>query len=283
MVDKDVLKLYFKDIDRIPLLTREEEVRFAQRAMKGDSRARKKMIQANLRLVVNIAKRYTYTGVPMLDLIEEGNMGLMKAVKKYDPGRGHRFSTYAGWWIKQYIMRAIANQGKTIRVPVYMVEIIIKYKKTTEMLMHRLKRSPVLREVAKAMGITMKRARDVARAVRTQPTSLELPIGEEDSGRFLELIEDESATSPDERMSGVFRHEHIVRLLDMLPKRDKNVLVLRFGLDDKKAHTLEGIAKHFKITKERVRQIEERAIRHVKELIIEEGMKEGIEEEEVMR
>ncbi|MFH1868587.1 MAG: sigma-70 family RNA polymerase sigma factor [Candidatus Omnitrophota bacterium] len=283
MVDRDGLKLYFKDIDRIPLLTRDEELKLARRVLKGDSRARKKMVQANLRLVVNIAKRYTYTGVPMPDLIEEGNMGLMKAVKKFDPEMGHRFSTYAGWWIKQYIMRAIANQGKTIRVPVYMVEIIIKYKKAIEALRHRLKRSPTAREIAKAMKVTAKRIREIARAMQTQPTSLELPIGEEDSGRFLELIEDESAVSPDERMSGVFRHDHIVQLLDKLPKRDKKILVLRFGLNDKKALTLEEIAKNLKITKERVRQIEERAIKHVKDLIVEEGIKDGIEEEEVLR
>ena len=158
MPDSNVIMLYFKDIENFPLLTHEDEKKLSKRIKKGDSRAKKKMIQSNLRLVVNIAKKYTYTGVPMLDLIEEGNIGLMKAVKKYDHKRGYRFSTYAAWWIKQYIMRAIANQGKTIRVPVYMVETIVKYKKTIEALRHKFKRSPTLTEIAKGMKISMKKA-----------------------------------------------------------------------------------------------------------------------------
>lgn len=280
MADSNVLMLYFKDIDNFPLLSRDEEVKLARRVKRGDSRARMKMVQANLRLVVNIAKRYTYTGVPMLDLIEEGNIGLMRAVKKYDPKRGYRFSTYAAWWIKQYVMRAIANQGKTIRVPVYMVETIIKYKKILEELRHKLKRTPAIQEVAKRMGISVKKARDIASISQTQPTSLETPIGEEDAGRFLEMIEDESAASPDDRMSEVLRHERVKKLLNELAPRDRKVLTLRFGLGEKKALTLQEIAKHFKITKERVRQIEGRAMKRLKELIIDEGVKEGSKEGE---
>ncbi|NQT95124.1 MAG: RNA polymerase sigma factor RpoD/SigA [Candidatus Omnitrophica bacterium] len=283
MADTNVLMLYFKDIESFPLLSHKEEMELARRIKKGDSRARKKMVQANLRLVVNIAKRYSYTGVPMLDLIEEGNIGLMKAVKKYDPKRGFRFSTYAGWWIKQYIMRAIANQGKTIRVPVYMVEAILKYKKTIEMLTHRLKRIPTTKEVAKSMGMSLKKVSDVAQTAQTHPTSLETPIGEEDAGLFLELIEDESASAPDERMSEALRDQQIRKLIKDLPTRDRQILMLRFGIDKKKSLTLQEIAKHFKITKERVRQIEERAIKRLKDLIVEAGVKEGIEDEEVLR
>jgi len=281
MPDVNMLMLYFKDIDIFPLLSREEEVKLARRVKRSDSRARMKMIQANLRLVVNIAKRYTYTGVPMLDLIEEGNIGLMKAVKKYDPNRGYRFSTYAAWWIKQYVMRAIANQGKTIRVPVYMVEAIIKHKKITEALRHKLKRAPIAQEVAKKMQISVKKARYIETVSQTQPTSLETPIGEEDAGKFLEMIEDESAASPDDRMSEALKHERIKRLLGRLTPRDRKVLTLRFGLDEKKALTLQEIAKHFKITKERVRQIEYRAMKKLKELIVDEGVREGDEEGEV--
>jgi len=281
MPDVNMLMLYFKDIDIFPLLSREEEVKLARRVKRSDSRARMKMIQANLRLVVNIAKRYTYTGVPMLDLIEEGNIGLMKAVKKYDPNRGYRFSTYAAWWIKQYVMRAIANQGKTIRVPVYMIEAIIKHKKITEELRHKLKRAPAVQEVAKKMRVSVKKARYIETVSQTQPTSLETPIGEEDAGKFLEMIEDESAASPDDRMSEALKHERIKRLLGRLTPRDRKVLTLRFGLDEKKALTLQEIAKHFKITKERVRQIEYRAMKKLKELIVDEGVREGDEEGEV--
>jgi len=240
------------------------------------------MVQANLRLVVNISKRYSYTGVPMLDLIEEGNIGLMKAVKKYDPNRGFRFSTYAAWWIKQYIMRAIANQGKTIRVPVYMVEAIVKYKKTIEVLTHRLKRMPTTKEIAKAMGVSLKKATDIAQVAQAQPTSLETPIGEEDAGRFLELVEDDAAIPPDERMSEALRDQHIRKIIKQLKPRDRKVLELRFGINKKDACTLQEIAKLLKVTKERVRQIEERAIKKIKDLIVEDDIKEG-REEEVLR
>lgn len=275
----NIIKLYFKDIEKIPLLSHEEEIELAKRIKKGDSRARRKMVHANLRLVVNIAKKYAYAGVPLLDLIEEGNIGLIKAVKKYDYRKGYRFSTYAAWWIKQYIMRAIANQGKTIRIPVYMVETIVKYKKTIEALKHKLKRTPALSEVAKKMGVSLRKAKDIAEASTTQPASLEAPIGEEEAGQFFELIEDETAVKPDGNISEIMQHEHIKKLLNRLEHRDKMVLILRFGLEGHKSHTLEEIARHFKITKERVRQIEERAMKKLRELIIEEGVKGGIEEE----
>lgn len=277
--DSDGVKLYFKDIERTPLLSHEEEIKLARRIKRGDSEARKKMVQANLRLVVNIAKRYVYTGVPMLDLIEEGNIGLMKATRKYDHKRGYRFSTYAAWWIKQHIMRAIANQGKTIRIPVYMVESVLKYKKMLDVLRHRLKRTPTPSEIGKSMGLSTKKINEITHVSLAQPTSLEAPVGEENAGQFLELIEDESATLPDEKLSGVLQEEHIGQLLSKLDKRSRNVLLLRFGIKGGSALTLQDIANRLKITKERVRQIETRAMKNLKDLIIEEGVKEGLKEE----
>lgn len=282
MFDKNVLMLYFKDIESFPLLSHDEEVKLARRIKRKDSRASKIMVQSNLRLVVNIAKRYAYTGLPMLDIIEEGNIGLMKAVKKYDPGRGYRFSTYAAWWIRQYIMRAIANQGKTIRVPVYMVETIIRYKKVIEELKHKFKRDPAASEIAKRMKLSVRKVGQIAQAAQSQPTSMETPIGEEQAGKFLELIEDESAQLPDERMSDTLRDERIRKLLDKLEPRDKKVLMLRFGLDEKTVLTLQEIAKRLKITKERVRQIEKRAIEKLKKMIIDEGVKEGMKEGDML-
>jgi RNA polymerase primary sigma factor len=278
MPDKNVLMLYFKDIESFPLLSHEEEIKLARRVKKKDARAIKKMVQSNLRLVVSIAKKYSYTGLPLLDIIEEGNIGLMKAVRKYDPKRGYRFSTYAAWWIKQYMMRALANQGKTIRVPVYMTDMVLKYKKTIEELNHKLKRHPTIGEIAKSMGISASKASRIAQVAQSQPTSIETPIGDEDAGRFLELIEDEAAHLPDERISQVLRDERVAGLLDMLKPRDKKVLMLRFGINKPKALTLQEIAKKFKITKERVRQLEERSMKKLKDLIVEENIKQGIEQ-----
>ncbi|MDP8297168.1 MAG: RNA polymerase sigma factor RpoD/SigA [Candidatus Orphnella occulta] len=282
MFNKNVLMLYFKDIEAFPLLSHEEEIKLAGRIKRKDSRASKIMVQSNLRLVVNIAKRYAYTGLPMLDIIEEGNIGLMKAVKKYDPGRGYRFSTYAAWWIRQYIMRAIANQGKTIRVPVYMVETIIRYKKVIEELKHKYKRDPAASEIAKRMKLSARKIGQIAQAAQSQPTSMETPIGEEQGGKFLELIEDESAQLPDERMSDALRDESIRKLLDELDPRDKKVLMFRFGLDEKKTLTLQEIAKKLKITKERVRQIEKRAIDKLKKLVVDQGIKEGMKAGDIL-
>jgi RNA polymerase primary sigma factor len=278
MPDKNVLMLYFKDIESFPLLNHEEEIKLAKRIKKNDSRAIKKMVQSNLRLVVSIAKKYAYTGLPLLDIIEEGNIGLMKAVRKYDPKKGYRFSTYAAWWIKQYMMRALANQGKTIRVPVYMTEMVIRYKKAIEELKHKYKRNPSMSEIAKKMKISVAKASTIAQVSQSQPTSIETPIGEEDAGRFLELIEDETAHLPDERISDALRDERIATLMDKLGARDKKILMLRFGINKSEAMTLQDIAKRLKITKERVRQLEERSIKKLKELIIEEGIRQGIEE-----
>jgi len=282
MPDKNVLMLYFKDIESFPLLNHDEEVKLAKRIKRNDSRARKMMVQSNLRLVVSIAKKYAYTGLPLLDLIEEGNIGLMKAVKKYDPKKGYRFSTYGAWWIRQYIMRAISNQSKTIRVPVYMTEMIIRYKKVIEELKHKYKRAPSRAEIAKKMKVPVARVSKIAEVAQSQPTSMETPIGEEDAGRFLELIEDESANLPDERISDTLRDDRIRKLLDKIRPRDKKILMLRFGLDTDKAFTLQDIAKKLKITKERVRQLEQRAIKQLKDLIVEDGIKEGVKEKTLL-
>ncbi len=278
MPDKNVLMLYFKDIESFPLLSHEEEIKLARRIKRKDTRAVKKMVQSNLRLVVSIAKKYSYTGLPLLDIIEEGNIGLMKAVRKYDPKKGYRFSTYAAWWIKQFMMRALANQGKTIRIPVYMTEMVLRYKKAIEELNHTLKRHPTISEIARKMDISVSKATRIAQVSQSQPTSIETPIGDEDAGRFLELIEDEAAHLPDERISQVLRDERVAVFLDMLEPRDKKVLMLRFGINKSKALTLQEIAKKLKITKERVRQLEERSMKKLKDLIVEENIKQGIEQ-----
>lgn len=259
----DPVKAYLKDIERIPLLTAEEEKELAKNIRKGDAKAKKKMVQANLRLVVSIAKKYSHFGVPLLDLIEEGNLGLMKAVTKYNPKRGFRFSTYAAWWIKQYILRSIANQGKTVRIPVYMMEMFTKWRKTNERLSQRLGRKPTTAEIAKAMRISIRKAQEIDR-IMAQPTSLEAPIGEDDSGTVMDLIEDVSAPSPTEKISNYLRQERVTTLLERMSKREREILNMRFGLKDGVMHTLEEVAKRFKITRERVRQIEESAIRRLR-------------------
>lgn len=257
------IRQYLKEIKDIPLLTPEEEIRLARLIRKGDSQARKKMIQSNLRLVINIAKRYTHLGLPILDLIEEGNMGLMKAVEKFDPKKGYRFSTYAAWWVKQYITRAIANQGKTIRVPVYMVETISRLKKTQEQLTQKLGRKPRMNELAKAMKLPMKKVRMISEQV-SQTTSLDAPVGEDESGQFMDLVKDEESVSPDDEFTKVMRHERIRDLLEKMSKREQEILSLRFGLQDGITHTLSETAKRFGITRERVRQIENAAMRKLR-------------------
>ncbi len=268
----DSIKAYLKDIERIPLLTAEEELDLAKKIKRGDANAKKKMIQANLRLVVSIAKKYSYFGVPLLDLIEEGNLGLMKAVTKYNFKKGFRFSTYAAWWIKQYVLRAVANQGKTIRVPVYMMELASKWKKIKEKLSQKLGRKPSTSEIAKSMKITVKKAEELDRAM-TQPTSLEAPVGEDDSGTVMDMIEDSKAASPTEELSNYLRQEKIADLLTKMNKRELEILNMRFGLKDDITHTLEEVADRFKITRERVRQIEEAAIRKLRKNIITQELK----------
>ncbi len=259
----DTIRLYLRDIKNIPLLTPEEEVKVSKKAKRGNAKARKLMIRSNLRLVVNIAKRYSFLGVSITDLIEEGNLGLMRAVHKFDPQKGYRFSTYAAWWIRQYITRAIANQSKTIRVPVYLTETITKWKRMTEHLTQKLGRTPILKEIAKKMRISIKKARRLSEIV-TRTTSLHKPIGQDESGEFMDLIEDESAISPIDELSRLLRQEKIAELLDKMGAREKEILVLRYGLKDGTFRTLEETAKIFKISRERVRQIENNALRKLR-------------------
>ena len=263
----DPIRLYLKDIKKLPLLTPEEEIELAERIKKGDKLARHKMIQSNLRLVINIAKKYSHLGVSMLDLIEEGNLGLMKAVEKFNPTKGYRFSTYAAWWIRQYISRASANQGKTVRMPVYIIELLMRFRKATEQLSNILKRKPNLHEVAKKMRLSMKKARQLNKMV-TGISSLNAPIGEEGSTEFLDLIEDESLISAVDGLSNFLMQERIKDLLEKMSKREKKILSLRFGLKDGVPHTLRDTAKYFNITRERVRQIEGAAMRKMRELIL---------------
>ena len=261
----DPIRSYLKDIKSIPLLNAKEEIELAKRIKKGDSKARRQMTLSNLRLVINIAKRYAHLGVPLLDLIEEGNLGLMKAVTKYNPRKGFRFSTYGAWWIRQYITRAIANQGKTVRIPVYMTELISKFKRITEEVSQKLGRKPTAPELAKRMRLPVERIERLQELVTSaQATSLETPVGEEGETEMIDLLEDESAPSPQEDMARFLQHERIDAHLKKMNERERRVLVLRYGLDDGISRTLGETAKFFGITRERVRQIEVAALRKLR-------------------
>lgn len=270
----DNIRLYLKDIKNLPLLTAAEEVDLAKKIKKGDKYARQKMIQSNLRLVINIAKRYSYLGVPMLDLIEEGNLGLMKAVEKYNYKKGYRFSTYAAWWIKQYITRAIANQGKTVRIPVYIIELLMRFKKISGQFSHKLKRKPRLNEMAKKMKMPLKRVRHLNKMASTI-SSLNAPVDESGSTEFMDLIKDEKVAKEVDELSNFLLHERIKDLLHRMTPRERKILNLRFGLKDGIRHTLRETSQHFGITRERVRQIESVAMRKLREYMIEEEAKGG--------
>lgn len=265
----DAIRLYLKDIKKLPLLTAEEEISLANKIKKGDKAARARMIQSNLRLVINIAKKYSHLGVSMLDLIEEGNLGLMKAVEKFNPKKGYRFSTYAAWWIRQYISRAIANQGKTVRMPVYVIELLMRYKKITEHLTNSLKRKPKLAEVAKRMKLPMKRVKQLHKMV-SGISSLNAPVGDEGSTEFMDLIEDENIVSADDTLSSFFTSERIRLLLEKMSKREQKILSLRFGLKDGVPYTLRDTAKQFGITRERVRQIEGAAMKKMRDFMMQQ-------------
>ena len=254
----DPLKLYLKDIKDIPLLKAEEEISLARAIKKGDEGARKQMIQSNLRLVISIAKRYGNLGLPISDLIEEGNLGLMRAVEKFNPGKGFRFSTYAAWWIKQYVLRSIANQGKTIRIPVYMVDIISRYRKVNERLTQKLGRRATPGEVAHAMKIPVRKIQEIER-MTLQPASLDAPLGDESGTEFIDLIEQSQAGSAKDTLAAFLTHEQVEDLLSRLTDRERQVLSFRYGLKDGVTYTLGETAKHLGITRERVRQIQNSA------------------------
>jgi len=269
------IKAYLQDIRDIPLLSAKEEKELTKKVKKGDKEARKQMIRSNLRLVINIAKKYTHFGIPLVDLIEEGNIGLMRAVDKFNPRKGFRFSTYAAWWIKQGITRSIVEQGKIIRIPVYMNEAIVKCKKTKEFLRQKLKRKPYAKEIAKKLRVPIKKIRDLDKWV-AKVSSLEAPIGEEKEGQVKDIIEDEGLASPNEELEQFFDKERTADLLQVMNKREKNILNLRFGLIDGKSNTLAQIAKKLHISRERVRQIEDNALKKLRRFI----EKQRIEEEE---
>jgi RNA polymerase primary sigma factor len=263
----DAIKLYLKDIRDLPLLTAEEEKELAIRVKKGSKKARQQMIKSNLRLVINIAKKYSYLGVPMLDLIEEGNLGLMKAVSKYDPDRGYRFSTYAAWWIKQFITRAVANQGKTVRIPVYVMEMLMRFQKVKKHLSQKMKKVPQMRDIAKKMKLPIGRIRQLNH-MASNIASLNAPIGESGDSEFMDLIEDESIVNSVDELSKFMLHERIEGLLKKMTDREKKILTLRFGLgEDGASHTLRDTAKHFGITRERVRQIEAACMQKLRKMM----------------
>ena len=262
----DPIKAYLKDVRKIPLLTPQEEVDLARKAKGGDQEARNKMIRSNLRLVISIAKRYMNLGVPLSDLIEEGNIGLMKSIEKFDPEKGFRFSTYSAWWIKQGISRAIIDQGKMIRVPVYMNEEILKYKKAVEALTHKLRRKPRVSEVARKLQTTVDKIRDLERSI-AKMSSLDAPIGNDGDSQVKDIIEDQSSVSPDEQLEVFFNRERAQSYLNMLNDREKRILTMRYGLEDGKTFTLAEIAKKLGVSRERVRQIEAATIKKIQLLI----------------
>ena len=264
----DPIRSYLKDIKEIPLLTARQEIELATKIRKGDAKAKRQMTVANLRLVINIAKRYAHLGVPLLDLIEEGNLGLMKAVIKYNPKKGYRFSTYGAWWIRQYITRAIANQGKTVRIPVYMTELISKFKRITEEVSQKLGRKPTASELSRRMRLPVERIERLQELVTSaQTTSLETPVGDEGETEMIDLLQDETIPSPQEDITRFLQHERIDALLRKMNERERRVLILRYGLEDSVSRTLGETAKFFNITRERVRQIEVVAMRKLRALI----------------
>ena len=259
----DPVKMYLKDIGRVPLLSAEEEVDLAKRMQEEDESAKKRLCEANLRLVVSIAKRYVGRGMLFLDLIQEGNMGLMKAVEKFDYQKGFKFSTYATWWIRQSITRAIADQARTIRIPVHMVETINKLTRVQRVLLQELGREPSPAEIAEKMGVTEDRVREIQK-IAQDPVSLETPIGEEEDSHIGDFLEDESAVAPSDTVAFTMLKEQLISVLDTLTPREEKVLRLRYGIDDGRPRTLEEVGKEFNVTRERIRQIEAKALRKLR-------------------
>ena len=259
----DPVKVYLKEIGRVPLLTPDEEVDLAVRITNGDEAAKKRLSEANLRLVVSIAKRYLGRGMQFLDLIQEGNLGLIKAVEKFDYTKGFKFSTYATWWIRQAITRAIADQARTIRIPVHMVETINKVKKVSSQLLHANGREPSAEEVAEELDMPVDKVREIMR-VAQEPVSLETPIGEEEDSHLGDFIPDDDAPAPADAASHTLLKETLSSVLDSLTPREEKVLRLRFGLEDGRSRTLEEVGKEFNVTRERIRQIEAKALRKLR-------------------
>lgn len=259
----DPVRMYLKEIGRVPLLTAQQEVELAKRMEAGDEQAQKDLAEANLRLVVSIAKRYVGRGMLFLDLIQEGNLGLIKAVEKFDYNKGYKFSTYATWWIRQAITRAIADQARTIRIPVHMVETINKLIRVSRQLLQIHGREPTPEEIAKEMDVSEERVREIMK-IAQEPVSLETPIGEEEDSHLGDFIEDHDAPAPADAASFMLLKEQLAEVLSTLTEREKKVLKLRFGLEDGKARTLEEVGKSFNVTRERIRQIEAKALRKLR-------------------
>ncbi len=260
---EDPVRMYLKEIGKVPLLTAEEEIELAKRMELGDQEAKKRLAEANLRLVVSIAKRYVGRGMLFLDLIQEGNLGLIKAVEKFDYRKGYKFSTYATWWIRQAITRAIADQARTIRIPVHMVETINKLIRVSRQLLQELGREPTPEEIAEEMNMPVERVREILK-ISQEPVSLETPIGEEEDSHLGDFIQDDNVPVPADAAAFTLLKEQLVEVLSTLTDREQKVLRLRFGLDDGRARTLEEVGKEFNVTRERIRQIEAKALRKLR-------------------
>lgn len=260
---QDPVKMYLKDIGKVPLLSAEEEIELAKRMEAGDEAAKKKLAESNLRLVVSIAKRYVGRGMLFLDLIQEGNLGLLKAVEKFDYRKGYKFSTYATWWIRQAITRAIADQARTIRIPVHMVETINKVTRVSRDLLQKLGREPLPEEVGEVMGLPKDRVQEIMK-IAQEPVSLETPIGEEEDSHLGDFIQDESIPTPVEATNQTLLHEQLDDVVSTLTEREQRVIKLRFGWDDGRPRTLEEVGKEFNVTRERIRQIEAKALRKLR-------------------
>ncbi|MCI5621919.1 MAG: RNA polymerase sigma factor RpoD [Lachnospiraceae bacterium] len=260
---EDPVRMYLKEIGKVPLLTAEEEIELAKRMELGDQEAKKRLAEANLRLVVSIAKRYVGRGMLFLDLIQEGNLGLIKAVEKFDYRKGYKFSTYATWWIRQAITRAIADQARTIRIPVHMVETINKLIRVSRQLLQELGREPTPEEIAAEMNMPVERVREILK-ISQEPVSLETPIGEEEDSHLGDFIQDDNVPVPADAAAFTLLKEQLEEVLGTLTEREQKVLTLRFGLDDGRARTLEEVGKEFNVTRERIRQIEAKALRKLR-------------------
>ena len=274
---EDPVRMYLKEIGRIPLLSSEEEIELAKRMEEGDEEAKKKLSEANLRLTVSIAKRYSGRGMQFLDLIQEGNLGLIKAVEKFDYRKGYKFSTYATWWIRQSITRAIADQARTIRIPVHMVETMNRVNRTSRRLLQEYGREPTPEEIAEAMNLPVERVLEISK-ISQEPVSLETPIGEEEDSHLGDFIQDEHSPVPADEAAHTLLREQLEKVMDTLSEREQKVLALRFGLEDGKPHTLEEVGREFQVTRERIRQIEAKALRKLRHPTRSRKLRDFLEE-----
>ncbi len=274
---EDPVRMYLKEIGRIPLLSSEEEIELAKRMEEGDEEAKKKLSEANLRLTVSIAKRYSGRGMQFLDLIQEGNLGLIKAVEKFDYRKGYKFSTYATWWIRQSITRAIADQARTIRIPVHMVETMNRVNRTSRRLLQEYGREPTPEEIAEAMNLPVARVLEISK-ISQEPVSLETPIGEEEDSHLGDFIQDEHIPVPADEAAHTLLREQLEKVMDTLSEREQKVLALRFGLEDGKPHTLEEVGREFQVTRERIRQIEAKALRKLRHPTRSRKLRDFLEE-----